>query len=162
LASVLSQVRDSKVLSPRWRARLFPLICDTCQGVGVGLASARFIDRFGIVPATHQAMRMALHNLPIVPQELLIDALTLPGPRMPQRALVKGDVHVLSIAAASIVAKVFRDRIMAELDAYAPGYGFASHKGYGTLQHRAALEQLGPCMAHRLSYAPLRELRARR
>jgi ribonuclease HII len=154
--SLLYGVRDSKVLTPRQREALFPLIHKAALGVGVGMASSRFIDRWGIVPATRQAMAMAVHNLPLEPHYLLIDALKLPDVQLPQRALIKGDAHVLSIAAASIVAKVFRDRLMVALGDYYCGYGFAAHKGYGTAAHRAALQRLGPCTEHRMSFAPLR------
>lgn len=154
--SVLHGVRDSKALTPHQREALFPLIHETALGVGVGMASSRFIDRWGIVPATRQAMAMAVRNLPLKPHHLLIDALKLPDVQLPQRDLIKGDAHVLSIAAASIVAKVFRDRLMVALGGYYCGYGFAAHKGYGTAAHRAALQRLGPCPEHRLSFAPLR------
>lgn len=156
LVSILHEVDDSKVLTPRKREALFPLICETSLAVGIGMASAQFIDACGIVKATQQAMLMAVCNLPLVPCYLLIDALKLPDTDIPQRSLIKGDARVLSIAAASILAKVFRDRLMIALDRYQPGYGFAAHKGYGTPAHRAALQRLGPCPAHRLSFAPLR------
>jgi ribonuclease HII len=154
--SVLCGVRDSKALTPRQREALFPLIYRTALGVGVGMASSRFIDRWGIVPATRQAMAMAVRNLPLEPHYLLIDALKLPDVQLPQRGLIKGDTHVLSIAAASIVAKVFRDRLMVALGGRYCDYGFAAHKGYGTAAHRAALQRLGPCPEHRMSFAPLR------
>jgi ribonuclease HII len=153
---LLCGVRDSKVLTPRQRAALFPLIHQAALCVGVGMASSRFIDHWGIVPATRQAMAMAVRNLRLAPDYLLIDALKLPDVQVPQRALIKGDAHVLSIAAASIVAKVFRDRLMVALGSRYCHYGFAAHKGYGTAAHRAALERLGPCPEHRLSFAPLR------
>jgi len=156
VASILHGVRDSKVLSPHQREALFPLIHETALGVGVGMASSRFIDRWGIVPATRQAMAMAVHNLPLEPHYLLIDALKLPDVQLPQRAFIRGDAHILSIAAASIVAKVFRDRLMLALGNYYCDYGFAKHKGYGTAAHRAALQRLGPCTEHRMSFAPLR------
>jgi len=151
----LREVRDSKVLSPLKREALAPLIAQTALAVGIGLASAQFIDRHGIVAATRLAMLMAVRKLPLVPHYLLIDALQLPD-ATPQRGLIHGDAQVLSIAAASIVAKVFRDRLMVALDEYCPGYGFAAHKGYGTTVHRTALARLGPCAAHRFSFAPLR------
>lgn len=156
LAERLGEVRDSKALSPAKRLRILPLILATSRAVGVGMASAHFIDRWGIVLATRRAMLMAVHNLPVPPGFLLIDALRLPDVHVWQRALIKGDEHVLSIAAASIVAKVFRDRLIAAHDQYHPGYGFAAHKGYGTPAHRAALNRLGPCPEHRMSFAPLR------
>ena len=156
VCSTLSGVRDSKVLTARRRESLCPLIYETALGVGIGMASARFIDRCGIVAATRQAMAMAVRNLPLRPQCLLIDALRLPDLYIPQRALIDGDAFVLSIAAASIVAKVFRDRLMVALGGYYCDYGFAAHKGYGTALHRAALQRLGPCAEHRMSFAPLR------
>lgn len=158
LQTVLQAVNDSKQLAPRQREALFPLICRTALAVGVGRASARFIDAAGIVPATHRAMSMALRNLGVSPDCLLIDALELPRTEQPQRGVIHGDALVLSIAAASIIAKVSRDRLMVALDKRLPGYGFATHKGYGTRAHRAALERFGPCAAHRLSFAPLRSL----
>jgi ribonuclease HII len=158
LADVLVEVRDSKLLTPRKRAALFPLICETAVAAGVGMASPHFIDRQRIIKATQLAMVMAVRNLRLGPHYLLIDALKLPDVGIPQRGLIKGDARVLSIAAASIVAKVFRDRLMVAFDEYQPGYGFATHKGYGTPAHRAALERLGPCAVHRMSFAPLREL----
>ena len=161
LASILCDVRDSKVLSPARREALFPLICEVSLAVGIGMASAQFIDDHGIVAATRQAMSMALHNLSFVPHYLLIDALTLPDVDIPQRGLIKGDAHILSIAAASVLAKVSRDRLMITLDEYQPGYGFAAHKGYGTPAHRAALQRLGPCVVHRLSFAPMRMMTPR-
>jgi ribonuclease HII len=154
--SVLCGVRDSKILTPRQREALFPLIHRTALGVGIGMASSRFIDRWGIVPATRLAMAMAVRNLPLEPTYLLIDALRLPDVQLPQRALIKGDAHVLSIAAASVVAKVFRDRLMLALGGRYCDYGFGAHKGYGTAAHRTALEHLGPCPEHRMSFAPLR------
>jgi ribonuclease HII len=155
LTDALAGVRDSKLLSPRQRKDQLPVIRETCVASGIGMASARFIDRWGIVPATQQAMLMALQNLSIPPQYLLVDALHLPHVGTPQRALPKGDLQVLSIAAASILAKVFRDRLMIALDRYRPGYAFASHKGYGTPAHYALLTLLGPSPAHRMSFAPM-------
>jgi len=109
----------------------------------------------GIVPATRQAMLLALVELGLYPDYLLIDALPLPI-HIPQRAIIRGDAQCLSIAAASIVAKVARDRWMIAQENRYSGYGFAWHKGYGTAQHRQALERLGPCPLHRLSFAPCR------
>ncbi|HFD39793.1 MAG TPA: ribonuclease HII, partial [Anaerolineae bacterium] len=120
-----------------------------------GLAPAAEIDQIGIVPATRAAMLRALERLSPAADALLIDYLTLPQSDLPQRSLPKGDTRVLSIAAASIVAKVSRDRMMIALDDELPGYGFARHKGYGTAAHRAALARLGPSRVHRRSFAPL-------
>jgi ribonuclease HII len=158
LLSALKGVRDSKTLSPAQRERLEPIIRSTALAIGVGLASARFIDSCGIIAATRMAMEMAVARLGCWPDHLLIDALRLPDLTVPQTALIKGDAHVLSIAAASIVAKVFRDRLMVELSQSYPSYGFAAHKGYGTAVHRLALQECGPCGEHRLSFAPLRAL----
>lgn len=152
----LAGVRDSKQLAPRQRERLLPLIRRAALAIGIGSVPAAEIDRIGIVPATRQAMALALADLGLQPDYLLIDALRLPAIRLPQYALPKGDAKCLCIAAASIVAKVARDQLMVAEEARYPGYGFAAHKGYGTAQHRAALAQLGPCPIHRLSFAPLR------
>jgi ribonuclease HII len=122
------------------------------------MASPHFVDQHRIIKATQQAMLMALRNLRLEPHYLLVDAVKLPQAELPQDSLPKGDATVLSIASASVVAKVVRDRLMVALDSYHPGYGFAAHKGYGTRAHRASLERLGPCPAHRMSFAPLREL----
>jgi len=157
LVAALRGVNDSKQLTARRRAELYPLIWQTALAVGVGQASSQFIDKHGIVPATHAAMRRALRQLALAPDYLLIDALRLPGVEVPQLGLIHGDARVLSIAAASIVAKVTRDRLMLAFEQQYPGYGFAAHKGYGTAAHRAALQRLGPCAAHRLSFAPLKQ-----
>ena len=127
---------------------------------GIGAVPAAEIDALGIVPATRKAMALALRSLPIPADYLLIDHLQLTELQLPQYSLPKGDVHVLSIAAASIVAKVSRDRMMYDLETQVPSYGFAQHKGYGTPQHRSALEALGPSLVHRLSFAPVRALGA--
>ncbi|MBN1312513.1 MAG: ribonuclease HII [Anaerolineae bacterium] len=157
LLSVLQGVRDSKLCTARERERLEQVICDAADGVGVGAATVEEIDMLGIAPATRLAMHRALEVLPVVPQALLIDYIRLPEKALPQRSLKKGDQKSYSIAAASIVAKVARDRMMVELDEQYPGYGLASHKGYGTERHRAALDELRPCLLHRRSFAPIRE-----
>jgi ribonuclease HII len=162
LHSVLRGVDDSKRLTPRLREALAPRIIEVAVAVGVGVASERFIDARGIVQATRQAMTLALRELLTPPHVLLIDALLLPELALPQRAIVKGDSKVLSIAAASIVAKVFRDQLMREEELYFPGYGFARHKGYGTAQHWAALCTLGPSPIHRFTFAPVRASRSGR
>jgi ribonuclease HII len=154
LSAALGPVRDSKLLSPRQRALCYDLVLQHALAWATGAVSAAEIDRVGIVPATRLAMRHALAALCIRPAHLLIDALTLEI-GIPQRAIVKGDRICLSIAAASIIAKVTRDRMMRELDAAHPGYALARHKGYGTPQHRAALARLGSSPFHRHSYAPV-------
>jgi ribonuclease HII len=160
LARHLAGVRDSKTLSPARREALLDLIERHALAWGVGAVSPAGIDARGIVPATREAMSLALGALSRPADYLLIDHISLPDQPLPQVSLPKGDARILSIAAASIVAKVSRDRMMVELDATYPGYGFARHKGYGTPQHRAALERLGPCAVHRLSFAPLQRLAA--
>jgi ribonuclease HII len=154
-ARSLAGVRDSKQLSPRQRERLFPIIQAAAVCWAAGVVSAGDIDRLGILPATRLAMRQAVEGLIPSPQALLIDAVRLAAINLPQRSLIHGDALSLSIAAASIVAKVTRDRLMAELDGVYPGYGFARHKGYGTSQHAQALRELGPCPIHRRSFAPV-------
>jgi len=158
LLATMAGTRDSKLLSARQREGLFPLIHEVALGVGVGVVSAAFIDHQGIMSATREAMHQALSTLPLSPSYLLIDYLRLPAVSIPQQGIAKGDQKHLSIAAASIVAKVTRDRIMVEMDERYPGYGFARHKGYGTPQHREALNRLGVCAIHRLSFAPMRTL----
>ena len=156
LAELLSGVRDSKLLSPARREALLPVIEDVALTVGVGWANPAEIDEVGIAPATRQAMLRALSSLDGQVSALLIDYVRLPESTLHQRALPKADTRCLSVAAASIVAKVTRDRLMVELDEDLPGYGFARHKGYGTRQHSHALSQLGPSPAHRMSWQPLR------
>ncbi len=151
-------VRDSKQLSAAQRERLYTVVMERALGVGVGVASVEYIDRYNIVRATRLAMQQALAALPARPTYLLLDALKLPAVRLPQLALIKGDARCLSIAAASIIAKVTRDRLMQALDEQYPGYGFARHKGYSTAEHQRALAKLGPSPAHRRTFAPVRAL----
>jgi ribonuclease HII len=154
----LTGVRDSKRIAARRREAMLELIREHAVAVGVGTVPADEIDVLGIVPATRKAMALALQTLAPPADCLLIDYLRLPDVSLPQQSLPKGDARVLSIAAASIVAKVSRDRMMMDLGANLPGYGFSQHKGYGTPQHRAALAALGPSTVHRLSFAPLSQL----
>ena len=160
LAPLLGQVDDSKRLTLRQRELLFDPIQQLALATGVGRVEAGAIDRLGIAAATRQAMRQALAALAVQPDFVLLDYLTLPDLPLPQRGVPHGDALSLSIAAASIVAKVIRDRWMAEQAAIYPGYGFARHKGYGTAEHHAALVRLGPCALHRLSFAPVAAMRA--
>jgi ribonuclease HII len=157
LPALLPQVRDSKQMSPSERAYWAGEIRAQALTYAVGFASNAEIDRLGIVPATRLAMQRALAGLSFSPVYLLIDALLLPDIAIPQLSLIKGDARALSIAAASVLAKTARDAWMCEIASAYPGYEFARHKGYGTAQHRAALEQLGPCPIHRFSFAPLRQ-----
>ena len=158
LSAQLRGVDDSKRLSPAARQRLLPRILECARAVGVGGAGPGEVDRDGVAPATRAAMIRAVAMLDPRPDHLLIDAVRLPQCPLPQTSLFRGDSRSLSIAAASIVAKVARDLMMAGLDERYPGYGFARHKGYGTAAHRHALGQLGAAEIHRMSYAPLAQL----
>ena len=156
LARGLSEVRDSKQLTPAARDRCDEQVRELAVAIGIGEASAKEVDEQGLLPATRAAMRRAVEALDPAPSCLLIDHIRIPELELPQEAITRGDQSVLSIAAASVVAKVWRDRWMAELDVRFAGYGFERHKGYGTQQHRQALARLGPCPEHRRSYAPVR------
>ena len=154
----LAGVDDSKRLSPAARDRLYDRI-QAVAATAVGVIPPDVIDAVGILNATYRAMRAALAALPQSPDALLIDYIPRPLDDWPQQRLVRGERASLSIAAASIIAKVHRDRLMVELDARYPGYGFARHKGYGTKAHRRALDALGPSPIHRRSWQPIRQLR---
>ena len=154
--SWLDGVRDSKLLNSRQREGLFHHIRESGIAWAYGVVSSEDVDALGIAPATREAMLRAIRGLPEPPGFLLIDAVKLPESGVPYKAIVKGDRKCLSIAAASIVAKVTRDRLMTEEDARHPGYGFAAHKGYPTREHLARLRSLGPCPIHRRSFAPVR------
>ncbi|KLU61074.1 ribonuclease HII [Peptococcaceae bacterium CEB3] len=151
----LPGLNDSKLLSVKKREALFPLIQAQALAWAVAEASVEEIDSLNILQATKLAMVRAVDALRVKPHYLLIDALELPL-ALPQRGLIGGDRLSASIAAASILAKVERDKLMERLDALYPGYGFARHKGYGTREHLQALQELGPCPAHRRSFAPVR------
>ena len=152
----LGLVDDSKLLTPNQRQAALEHIRVHAIAIGVGIASALEIDTDGIVPANSKAMQRAVAALDVVPDHLVVDFVKLPECGIPFEALVHGDSISYSIAAASIVAKVTRDGMMEEADARYPGYGFARHKGYATLEHRRRLELLGPCPIHRRSFAPIR------
>lgn len=152
----LSGVRDSKLMTARQRATWAERIHSIALAYSVAFSTNREIDSLGIVPATRLAMHRALSALKITPAYLLIDALELPKTETPQRALIKGDRHSLSIAAASILAKTGRDALMAAMDTQYPGYQFSRHKGYGTRIHQAALQRCGPCAIHRFSFTPIK------
>lgn len=147
-------VRDSKLLAPQARAETFELILSLCPYAGVGAASAKEIDEYGIASATRLAWIRAIEDTPEA-DFLLLDAFPLTESSLPQMPIVRGDSTCLSIAAASIVAKVARDRFMTELASKYPVYGFDCNKGYGTRFHQDALASYGPCELHRRSFAPI-------
>ncbi len=145
-------INDSKKLSPKRRDALFDEINEKAISVATGLVSPMRIDEDNILQATYLAMKMAVINLKQRPDLLLIDAVTLPETPTPQVPIIKGDAKSISIAAASIIAKVTRDRIMEQYDEIYPEYGFAKHKGYGTAEHIAAIRKYGPCPIHRMTF----------
>lgn len=151
-------VNDSKQLTLATRERLYAVIMQHALAVSVGIGSVELIDERNILQATKQAMRFALAQLVLSPQALLLDALLLPDIALPQRSIIKGDARCLSIAAASIIAKVTRDRLMVQLHTEYPTYGFAQHKGYGTPAHLEALHTHGVTPHHRRSFSPIREM----
>jgi ribonuclease HII len=157
-ATLFAGVRDSKQMTRQSRERLYEVIMQHALAVGVGTGSVELIDERNILQATKHAMYAALAQLTVPPQALLIDALLLPHLSLPQRSIIKGDACCLSIAAASVIAKVTRDRLMLQLHDQFPLYGFGQHKGYGTPAHLAALQEHGPASIHRKSFAPVREL----
>jgi ribonuclease HII len=151
-------VRDSKELNYRKRESLFDLINKEAIAVGIGIVPSQVIDSVNILKATRLAMMQAVEKLPRQPSFLLIDRVTLSQCPIPQMGITRGDKSCLSIACASIIAKVTRDRMMEELDIMYPGYGFARHKGYGTGRHISCLQKLGPSPIHRLYFAPVRNV----
>lgn len=152
---IWAEVRDSKLLSPQARFALAEAVIAHSVASAVAMASAEEIDQLGIAPATRLAMTRAVTALNPAPDFLLIDWVRLTSLAVAQKSFARADAESVSVAAASILAKVCRDRVMAELDACYPGYHFAGHKGYGVPAHLAALERLGPCPIHRHSFAPI-------
>jgi ribonuclease HII len=150
---VLQGLRDSKLLSPRNRTRLFGRIMECALGVGVGICSHLFIDRVNILRATREAMKLAVLQLTVPADHLLIDGPITLDMDIPQTPIIGGDRLCLSIAAASVVAKVTRDRIMDELHVMYPTYGFDGNKGYPTRSHKDALARHGPCPVHRMTFS---------
>ena len=146
-------VNDSKKLSEKRREQLFELIIQRAVAVGIGRADAAIIDQINILQATRLAMLEAVHALPVTPNYLLIDGITTIASPLPQQTIKQGDSRSASIAAASIIAKVTRDRLMLDYDRLYPAYGFARHKGYGSVVHLAALQKYGPCPIHRMTFA---------
>ncbi len=149
----LEGVRDSKKVPARRRELLFEIISKQALSVGLGISDEKEIDRTNILVATHRAMLEALASLTIVPDYVLVDGTDLPCCPCPHRGIIGGDDRSLSIAAASIMAKVTRDRLMTAYDRQFPQYGFVRHKGYPTVQHRAALSQYGWCEIHRRTFS---------
>ena len=145
-------LNDSKKLSEKKRELLYDEIMEKAVAVGIGAVGPERIDEINILQATYEAMRLAVSNLKVRPDLLLNDAVTIPGVELPQVPIIKGDAKSISIAAASIIAKVTRDRMMAEYESLYPGYGFASNKGYGAAKPIAALKELGPCVIHRRTF----------
>jgi ribonuclease HII len=153
----LTGVDDSKQLPAAERERLYHAILDKAVGVGIGSADAGEIDALNILEASRLAMCRAIANLDPAPDYLLTDAVTLPALQVPLRPIIKGDALSLSIAAASIIAKVTRDRLMVAFHETFPQYNFLSHKGYGTAEHLRMLARFGPCPIHRRTFAPVRD-----
>ena len=145
-------VNDSKKLSEKKREMLYDVILNEAVSVGVGIVSPERIDEINILNATYEAMREAINNLTVKPDILLNDAVTIPGVDIEQVPIIKGDAKSLSIASASIIAKVTRDRLMYHYDELYPEYGFAKHKGYGTKLHTDVLKEIGPCPIHRKTF----------
>lgn len=155
----IGEIDDSKALDEETRERLDVEIRSKASAFAIGVVEVEEIDRINIYHAGIRAMQLALSNLAVMPQHILVDSRTVPGFTQPQNSFDKGDGINFSIASASIVAKVFRDRLMIELDGTYPGYGFAGHKGYATPEHQRAIRELGPCPIHRRSFDYIRELR---
>ena len=145
-------INDSKKLSESMREKLYEEIYDKAVAVGIGLVYPETIDEINILQATYEAMRQAISQLDVAPELLLNDAVTIPGVDVKQVPIIKGDAKSISIGAASIVAKVTRDRLMVEYDKLMPEYGFAKNKGYGTADHIEALKKYGPTHIHRKSF----------
>lgn len=154
----LSDIKDSKLLSGKKRERLYDLILTNAFAVGIGSVSSNDIDKIGIGKADRFAMRLAVENLCHQTDYLLIDAFNIPDVDIPQKGIIHGDRLCISIAAASIVAKVTRDHFMMGYDCVYSQYGFANHKGYGTKEHILNLQKHGPCPIHRRSFAPVNKV----
>lgn len=154
----MGRVRDSKMLTEEEREDIYRLIQGADIEIAVGVVPPQVIDNINILNATRQAMKLALQGLYSPPDYVLTDAVFLRGLSMPQKGIIKGDRDVLTIACASIVAKVTRDHIMTELDLTYPHYGFCRHKGYGTREHLQCLQKYGACEIHRFTFAPVRNL----
>lgn len=148
---LIEGVNDSKKVTEGNREKLFDIIIDNCVSYGIGMKNEKYIDEVNILNATKDAMKEAISNLKVVPEHLLIDALDL-GLPIPTTSLIKGDAFSISIASASILAKVTRDRLMMAYDEIYPEYGFSRNKGYGTAEHIEAIKKYGPCPIHRKTF----------
>ena len=151
-----SEIKDSKVLSEKKREKLYDIIMNDAISIGIGIVDEKEIDKINIYEATKVAMKMALDNLKIKPEYVLIDAMKL-DIDIPSMSIIKGDAKSESIAAASIIAKVTRDRMIEAIDIEYPMYDLKNNKGYGTKKHIEALRKYGPCKYHRFSYSPVSE-----
>lgn len=156
LGCQVAKLNDSKLLTPELREKIYEVLAAGPHAIGVAVIEAGFIDREGIQCANYAAMAQAVDKIEPAPDFLLVDGFRIHGCKLPQKPLIKGDRRSASIAAASIMAKVTRDRIMDEYEQLYPGYGFAENKGYATKEHVEALECLGPCPIHRRSFSPVR------
>jgi ribonuclease HII len=151
-------LNDSKQLAPEMREKIYAELTTRPEIIwAVGISDVEVIEAYNILRATWRAMSLAIEGLSLKPDHVLIDGLPVPAVQIPQTAIVKGDAKSYSIAAASVIAKVTRDRIMLQLHDQHPQYGFAQHKGYGTPEHLAALAEHGPCPAHRRTFSPVRQ-----
>lgn len=154
----MEEIKDSKKLTERQRDKLYPIIMENAISVGIGVVSEKIIDKINILEATKMAMKEAINNLKVKPDYLLIDAVKL-NIDIPYTAIIKGDGKSESIAAASIIAKVYRDRLMYELDKLHPEYDFANNKGYGTKKHIEAIKKYGVLKEHRMTFKPVSDLK---
>ena len=157
-APQLAKVRDSKEISEAAREKLFDVIVEASESISIIEIPSSLVDERGVHAANIDGMRRAVHGLTVFPKYVLTDGYVIPGLGFPTLGVWKGDQVVHTISAASIIAKVTRDRIMREMDSEYPGYGFAQHKGYVTASHKKALEELGPCAIHRYSFANVASL----
>ena len=155
---LISGVDDSKKLTPGAREKLYGIITAQAISIGIGIINPPEIDRINILQATRRAMLAAVSNLFPQPDYLLIDGISTIESTIPQKTIKKGDSLSFSIAAASIIAKVTRDRLMVEMDSRYPGYGFAEHKGYGSAAHLSAIRKLGPCPIHRITFSGVKDV----
>jgi len=153
-----ANIRDSKKLNGKQREELHSVISTEAVSIGIGIIHAEVIDEINILNATKKAMMMAVTGLKITPDYLLLDGSITLRTKLLQKAIIKGDGKCISIACASVIAKVERDRMMADYDRLYPGYGFIGHKGYGTGFHMECLNRLGPCPIHRRTFAPVKQI----